>query len=285
MKNAGIRKLVLLGAAGLLLAAGPAMAQSATNFPGNVPDNFRLRLGGIFASLSSDIKLTSEGADGTNVDFPGIGLTPDSKNTFRGDGYWNFAGRSYLDFGFVDYSSSGSKTISKDITWDGVVYKAGATVAGENESRFIYAAYRYGIVKNEAVHFGLSLGVSYTTLRASLSANASVTKPDGTVISGGATREREINAPVPLLGAELEFRIAGPVTIGARFRGVGLNIDPWSGSWVEATGMINWYFSQNFGVGGAYEYQKILIEKETTAHDFRFEQKFEGPRAFILLTF
>ncbi len=59
MRIGGIRKPLLLGAAALLLAAGPAMAHSATIFPGDSPDNFRMRLGMIFADLESDIKLST----------------------------------------------------------------------------------------------------------------------------------------------------------------------------------------------------------------------------------
>jgi len=254
-------------------------------FPGDIPDNVRLRVGGIFASLDSKITTSANGDNGTQVNFPELGLTPDNKTTFRLDGYWNFAGRSYLDFGYVNYSVDGSHSISKDIHWNGVVYKAGATVAGENESRFIGAAYRYGIVKNEAVHFGLSLGVTYATFRAKLSATGNVTKPDGTVISGGASSERELNAPVPLLGAEAEFRIFGSVTLGARVRGIGVTIGDYHGSWIEACGDVNWYFARNFGISGSYEYNKITIEKETSTVDARFEQQYDGPRVFLLFKF
>lgn len=279
--NHGIRKLLILGAAGLLLAAVPAMAQ----FPGDTPDNFRLRLGGIFANINSQVTLSTPTLPGNGVDFPGLGLTPDHKNTFRGEGYWNFAGRSYLDFGFVDYSVSGSHTISKDIDVNGVIYKAGANVAGETQSRFIYGAYRYGIVKNETVHLGLSLGVSYATTRARLSATAGVTRPDGSIIVGGATQERELNVPVPLLGLGVEVRVAPPVTVGARVRAVGATIDPYHFSWVEAAADVNWYITRNVGIGGAYEYQKIVVEKKSSGNDFRFDQRYDGPRVFLLVTF
>ena len=165
MKNVGIRKLMLLGAAGLLLAAGPAMAQSETHFPGDSPDNFRMRLGLIFADLESDVKVSSPSNPGEGIDLTGRGLVDNKKDAFRGDGYWNFLGRSYLDFGFLDYSTDGSNTITRDIHFGDVVYKAGATVSGETSARYIYVAYRYGFVKNNNVHFGLSLGVSYATER------------------------------------------------------------------------------------------------------------------------
>ena len=286
MKNVGIRKLMLLGAAGLLLAAGPAMAQSETHFPGDSPDNFRMRLGLIFADLDSDVKVSSPSLPGDGIDLTGRGLVDHKKDAFRGDGYWNFLGRSYLDFGFLDYSTDGSNTITKDINFGDVVYKAGATVSGETSARYIYAAYRYGFVKNNNVHFGLSLGVSYATERAKLSGIASVTAPGGAVTSVGATRERELNVPVPLLGMNLEVALGRSVTIGGNIRAIGANIDPWSGSWVEGFAGINWFIWPNFGIGGAYEYQKIIIEKkQSNGNDIRFDQRYEGPRTFIVITF
>jgi hypothetical protein len=271
-----------LGAAALFLTSLPALAQ----FPDDRPDTVRFRLGGIFATLDTETQVSRPNAPGTGIDLTGLGLTGDTANTFRGEGYWNFAGRSYLDFGYVKLAEDGSKQITKDFVFNGLVYKAGAQVSAETDSRYIYAAYRYGIVKNPNVHLGLSLGISYTTLRAKLSATAGVQRPDGTVVQGGASTEREINAPVPLLGLDFEVRLASTLTLSARASGMAVTIDPYSGSLVEYAGFLNWYFGRNFGVGGGYEYQKLHIEKdESTPDAFRFDQKFDGPRVYLLLSF
>lgn len=275
------RTRFVLGAAALLFPAIPALAQ----FPDEVPDRFRLRLGGIFASFHTETLLSVEGVGGTTIDLTGLGLTPDHKNTFRGDGYWNFLGRSYLDFGFVDYNLSGSRSITKDLVFNGLVYKAGAQVSAETDNRYIYAAYRYGIIKNPAVHLGLSLGISYYTSSAKLSASAGVQRPDGTIVVGGASSEGKLNLPIPLLGLEAEFRIVRQLTLGARVRAIGATIDPYSGSWVEAVADVNWYLSRNFGLGGAYEYHKIHIEKDDAGKLFRFDQRYDGPRVYIVVTF
>jgi hypothetical protein len=276
------RTRLALGAAALFLAGLPALAQ----IPDDVPENVRFRLGGIFASFSTDIQASRPGSPGSSIDFTSEGLTDDSKSTFRGEGYWNFLGRSYLDFGYVDFKLEATKSITRDFTFNGLVYKAGAEVSGETESRYIYAAYRYGFVKNPNVHFGLSLGLTYAKLSASLSAKAGVQRPDGTVVAGGATTERSIDVPVPLIGADFEVALAKGLTLQARARGVGLTIDPYSGSWVEFAAGLNWYFAQHFGIGGAYEYQKIKLDKDESEPDaFHFEQRYDGPRVYFLLTF
>src|SRR5215510_5424770 len=276
------RTRLALGAASLFLAGLPALAQ----IPDDVPENVRFRIGGIFASFSTEIQASRPGAPGSDINFTSEGLTDDHKNTFRGEGYWNFAGRSYIDFGYVDFRLEGSKQITKDFTFNGDVYKAGAQVDGETKSQYIYGAYRYGFVKNPAVHFGLSLGVSYAKLSAKLSASAGVQRPDGTVIQGGASTERSISVPVPLLGADFEVALARGLTLMARARGIGVTIDPYHGSWIEFAGGLNWYFAHNFGIGGAYEYQKIKLDKDKDTTDaFHFEQRYDGPRVYFLLTF
>src|SRR5580765_3009543 len=247
MRNSLYR--LCLGAAALFLTSLTVLAQ----FPDDRPDNVRFRLGGIFANLDTQTEISRPNAPGSGVVLFVLGLAGDTKNTFRGEGYWNFAGRSYLDFGYVNLSEDGSKQITKDIVFNGLVYKAGAQVSGETQSRYIYAAYRYGIVKNPNVHLGLSLGVSYSTLRAKLSASAGVQRPDGTVVQGGASTERELNVPVPLIGLDFEVRLASTLTLSARARGIGVTLDPYSGSWIEYAGFLNWYFARNFGVGGGYE--------------------------------
>ncbi len=264
-----------------LLAAAPARAQ----FPGDVPETFRLRLGGIFATLDTKGSLSTSNIPDASIDLNNLLGQPDHKTTFRGDGYWNFAGRSYLDFGFLDFSTDASRTVSQDIHFGDVTYTVGAEVASEDTQRYIYGAYRYEIFKNPTFHLGLSLGVSYTTLRATLSASAGVVGPNGPISGVTTTREAEVNVPVPLIGAETEIRIAGPVSIGAWVRAFKANISPYSGSMVDASVHADWFIVRNFGLGVAYEYNRINLEKiqdtKTTKLDFRYQ----GPRLYLTMTF
>ncbi|HEY7112053.1 MAG TPA: hypothetical protein VIA45_03890 [Thermoanaerobaculia bacterium] len=273
----------LLGAAIAvgLLAAAPARAQ----FPGDVPETFRLRLGGIFASLDTRGSLSTSNIPGAEIDLNNLLGQPDHKTTFRGDGYWNFAGRSYLDFGFLNFSTDATRTVSQDINFGDVTYTAGAQIASEDRQRYIYGAYRYEIFKTPSFHLGLSLGVSYTTLHATLTSSAGVIGPNGPIVGVTTTREAEVNVPVPLIGAETEIQIAGPVSIGAWGRFFKANIDPYSGSMVDAMAHVDWYFVRNFGVGFGYEYNRINIEKTKDTQTTKLDFRYNGPRLYMTVQF
>ena len=273
----------LLGAAfaaGLLWAL-PARAQ----FPDSIPDTIRFRVGGIYATLNQEASLSHTGEPGFAINLEDALGQPNHKFAFRGDASWNFAGRSYLDFGFLSITSDRTHTISRDISFGDVTYTAGAEVASEEEQRYIYGAYRYNFFNNPSFHLGLSLGISYTTLRAMLSASSGVVGPGGPIVGVTTSREGEINAPVPLVGLDTEFALGGPVSAGLWIRLFKANIDPYSGSMVNGMAHLDWYITQNFGLGAGYEYNKINIEKTKDTGTSKFDYRYDGPRIYIVVTF
>ena len=158
-------------------------------------------------------------------------------------------------------------------------------MSGETSARYIYAAYRR-LVKNDHVHFGLSLASATRRERAKLSAPADVRRPMGPSSPAGASRERELSVLVPLLGMNLEVALGRSATIGGNIRAVGATIDPRSGSWVEGVGWHQLVHHAQLRNRRAYESQKIIIgKKQTNGNDIRFDQRYEGPGSLVLITF
>ena len=98
-----IRKLRLLAAAScLLLAASRAQAQ----FPGDVPDTFRLNVGGMYAWFGTDVTFqedfTPGGPIGAGINLEDLGA-PKSRPGFSSRGYWNPFGRFFIDFGYTGF--------------------------------------------------------------------------------------------------------------------------------------------------------------------------------------
>lgn len=279
-----MKKYGILGA--LLLAAAPVLAQSDSTFPGDVPNNIRFRVGAIWALLGTSTSFSTPEIPGASIDFTKVFGQPGHKFSFRGDGYWNFAGRSFLDFGYVSFDTKGSRAISQDIHFGGVTYTAGAQVDSDSYSRFIGAAYRYEFIKSPSFQLGASLGVAYTTLRASMTAAAGVLDSNGVPIVGrSTTKEAEINLPVPLLGLSFAAQIAGPWSFGANIQALGGSIHPYSGHVVTGQVHTDYFFIPNFGMGAAFEGSTIEIKKTTDTKTIQANYRYYGPRIYGIVTF
>ncbi len=207
LESAIRRLLLLMAASGLLLAAAPAQAQ----FPGDVPDTFRLRLGGMYAWFNTNVtfqeNITQGGPLGGGVSLEDVFRVPSPRAGFSGWGSWNFAGRSFIDFGYVGFSRSRMATISRDIIFGDTTYKAGASVSATMKSSLPYLDYRYGFVKNDKMQFGLSLGVAYPILKADLAASAGVIGPGGPIVGQTVTKTAKLSTPLPFLGLTFRRRL------------------------------------------------------------------------------
>jgi hypothetical protein len=277
-----MKRLVLsLFAAALLPAA--VLAQSSTTFPGDIPDNLRFRFGGLYAHTNSTVDFSTPTLPSEPIDLSG--LSPNHKFTFHGEGSWNFAGRSFLDFGAASIATNKTASISQNIDFGGVIYTAGAQVTADSLARTFYAGYRYGFIKNPDFQLGLSLGLSYITLREQLSASAGVTLPGGTPVGGTVTKEAEINLPVPILGLEAEAKIVDGVSLGARVRAMGATISPYSGNVIDATAHADWYIIPNFGVGAGYQWSRFDVKKTQDTKTLSFKFHYDGPRVYAIVSF
>ena len=269
----------------LFLAAAPARAQ----FPGSVPDTFRLRLGGEYGFFDTDVTFQQNvngGAVGPQINLENVLRLPDSKAGFAGTGYWNFAGRSFIDFGYYNFSRTRTETLTRDIVFGDTTYTAGASVTTSMKSNFPYVSYRYGFVKSETAQFGLSLGAAWVNLDTKLSASGGVVGPGGPIVGSSVTKSAKESAAVPLLGLMFEGRIADNLSVGVQLQGIAAAITPYSGYMISGFAHIDWYFAQNFGLGGGYSYTKFSIEKDDLPNVFvDYSYRVDGPQLYLILTF
>ncbi len=280
---------LLLAACGLMLAAGVASAESSATFPGDVPNTFRLYLGGEYAWFNTNVtfqeNLTPGGPIGAGVDMEGLGLLPSSTPGFVARGYWNFLGRFYLDFGYTGFRRSRTKAFSVDVPYGDVIYTAGASVSASTKSDLPYLDFRYDFIKNEHTQFGLSLGASYVSLKAQLQAAAGVVGPGGPIVGQTVTRTAEEKLPVPLLGLKFDQQLGEGVSLGLIFNGIFAPVSPYTGAVFDAEAHLDWFFSKNFGLSAAFDYQRFSLKKEETTTFVQFKYSYYGPRLYVTLTF
>jgi|RhiMetdeSRZDD1v2_1073273.scaffolds.fasta_scaffold24139_6 hypothetical protein len=275
---------VVAVAAVCLLAAGPAKAQ----FPGDVPNTFRLTAGGMYAWFKTDVTLqrdvTSGGPIGSGVDFENTFNLP-SQGGFYGRASFNLGFLSF-DAGYVGFTRTRSATISRDIIFGDNTYTAGANVEARQKTQLPYGDIRINFLHNPSTTLGLTLGVAYPILQAQLSADAGVVGPGGPIVGETVTTEGKIEVPVPLVGIVFDAQLGDRVSAGIIFNGIFAPVHPYVGSIFQADAHVEWYFARNFGVGGGFNYTRFRIKREDLPNTLvDFQQDFYGPRAYLILTF
>jgi hypothetical protein len=269
----------------LFLAAAGARAQ----FPGEVPDTFRLDLGGMYAWFTTDVTFQQTVVPGLpiapSIDLQNVAGIPSSTAGFTARGYWQPLNRFYIDFGYSGFTRSNTSTIGFDIPFGDSTYTVGASVAASMKSELPYVDLRYNFVQNSSWKLGVSLGGAYSLLKADLTASAGVIGPNGPIIGQSTTKEAKISVPVPLLGIVADFKLNDQLEAGVIFNGIFAPVHPYAGSVFIAEAHVDWFATKNFGVGGAFNYTKFHIKRQDDISLVDFQYSYYGPRVYLIVTF
>ncbi len=269
-----------------LLAAGQARAQ----FPGDVPDTFRLSAGGMYAWFSTDVTLqediTPGGPIGAGIDLETASGLPDSTGGFSARGYWQPLRRFYVDFGYSIFTRSNTRGLSFDIPFGDSTFTAGASTETRMQSQLPYVDLRYDFVHNDSWRLGVSVGAAYSILKADLTASAGVIGPNGPILGQSTTKEAKLDTVVPLLGIVTDFKLGDRASAGIIFNGIFAPVHPYVGSVFVVEPHFDWFFTKNFGIGAAFDYTKFSIRKEESDIILvQFRYSYYGPKAYLTVTF
>jgi hypothetical protein len=282
-----VKPLRIVAAVALgFLVAGQARAQ----FPGDVPDTFRLSAGGMYAWFSTEVTLqeniTPGGPIGGGIDLEPVAGIPNSTGGFSARGYWQPLHRFYIDFGYTIFTRSNTRAFSFDIPFGDSTFTAGASTETKMQSQLPYLDFRYNFIQNESWSLGVSLGAAYSYLKADLTASAGVIGPNGPIIGQSTTKEAKLSTVVPLVGIAADFKVGDRAAAGVIFNGIFAPVHPYVGSVFVVEPHFDWFFTKNFGVGAAFDYTKFSIRKEEdeiTLVQFRYS--YYGPKLYLTVTF
>lgn len=283
-RKMGWARILFVSAAAALLAS-----RAQAQFPGDVPDTFRLSAGGMYAWFTTNVNLqenlTPGGPIGGGVDLQPVTGLPSSTGGFTARGYWQPLNRFYVDFGYTLFSRSNTRGLLVDIPFGDVTYTVGASTSSSMKSQLPYVDLRYNFVQNDSWRLGVSLGGAYSLLQADVSASAGVIGPNGPIIGQDTTKEAKLSTPVPLLGIDAGFKLGDRLSAGIIFNGIFAPIHPYSGSVFVVEPHVDWFFSKNFGIGGAFNYSKFHIKRDDGNTVVEFRYSYYGPKVYATVTF
>src|SRR5688572_15063410 len=233
----------LLAGGVLLAAAGHAVAEDTdlTQQP------FQISLGTFTNESKLTIRADGEvGDEGTEIDW---GDTFGDVDGTRGriDAYWRINDNHHLRFMYTNNSNTRTRTLDRDIEWQGETIPVSASVKSEFGFDVIELAYEYDFSNNEDRELVLSAGLHYTTFNAGLTGTYNTPGGGGGTTTVGS--EADLDAPLPVIGARGMWNLGGNWWLDAQVQFFALSFDGIDGSIQNYRAVVIWQPKQWFGMG------------------------------------
>ncbi len=260
---------------------------SLADMPGDVPDRFRIDLGGMSSASSTQAAVGSTSAGiGATVNFEDIFDIPEGDDVLRFAASWHFAERQYLDFGYVEINRGGSRVLQENIDWGEFVFEAGGRVGATFKADFPYLAWRWDFLQLDEVRISGSAGIDYLGLAASLEAEGNVTDQEGNAISGEVSKEGSVRFPVPQFGLQVDWALTKRLMVKMYSRFMYVDFADARGSIRESAVRLYWYFSRHVGIAGGIEQERVDL-KEYVSGDTKaqFEYDVSGLTFYLTTAF
>jgi len=264
-----------------LLAATPASAQ-LSNAQGLIENRF-VANAGVFI-VSTDVKARLNGTSTTNpdVNFDDTFGTASDETRARVDLLWRIVPNHHVRFFYFNNSITRNRVLDRDIEWGDTIYHVGANVESQVKLKVYELAYEYAFMHQPTFELNGSIGIHYTDLRLKLAGNATT---GGGATTSFVTEERKLPAPLPVIGVRAGWAFAPQWYLEGSGQFFRLNIDGYSGHWLDGRAGVTWMFARNFGAGLAYN--RWITNVNVDRNNFNGSARFgySGLQAFLTGTF
>jgi hypothetical protein len=261
-----------------LLLPGSAKAEEGYG-PGQ--DKWKFELGGYFPAVNTEVKI--DGTEvGDNLDLEGLGLSSD-ESVWRVNGYWRFAKKHRLGFGYYKLGRDGSIGLTEEIKIGDITIPVDANVATELDMGFYSFDYFYSLYQGEKWEISGGLGAYWVDLEFSIGASLNI---DGTPIGGGPVFEStDFNGPLPYLALSFEYYITPKWLAIVKGGYFALSVGDLDGTLANLGAKLEYQFTQRFGLGLGYDGFRIDVDIEDKDLRTKLEYSYHGIQLYGILRF
>jgi hypothetical protein len=248
-------------------AAGPAFGQALDH-------RFWIEASGYRPSIDTQASVSRPGAPGTELDLE-TDLELNKHETlpalYGGArwGRWVVAGEYYA------LDRNGTRTLSRDIVFDGTTYALSSVVESKLSSDIYRVTLGYAFLRGPQYEAGAAIGLHATDFGISL---------DGEPVGGGAGREsrrRNFLAPMPTLGVFGTYQPTPKIVLTARADYLSMKIDDFDGSILNVQAAASYRVTDNIEVGVAYRHVDYGLHVEKDSYTAAVDYDFNGPALFL----
>lgn len=255
----------------LLLPLAFAAPESAQAADATWSSAFMLQIGAFGADARTNIRLDpSERREGTDLHIEGDLGVAKTKTLPDVQFLWRLNNRHALEGSWVSLKRDGTIGAAGEIIWGDVTFPFDARIVSSFDSDIARLAYRYSFFNQDGNELAALIGVHYTTLKASISAEI-----------GNVSDSASVSAPLPTIGMRGSIRIAESWRATGFVQALKLKVGDYDGEIINATGAIEWAFMRHAYAGLGYNHYSYKIKSEKENSRGKFDFRFGGPTLYV----
>lgn len=259
----------------ILLAAMPLVVINPVQAEEEVPDKFRIALGGYtLVRYESIVSLTDANLGA------GISISPEDtlgldtkQSVIRLDGYYRFTKTHALTYSWYKINSDGSKSLEEDIDWvdengDPITIPVGADVKTSLDYDIFKLGYLYSFYHTDKINVSVGAGLHMTRIAFGLQASATGT--------GVEAKDIDTTLPLPVLTLSLIYHVTPKFSWHVKSQFFALQFEKWEGSYTDTTLGMEYRVFKNVGLGIALAGNTLKVIEDTSDYKFNYENRIVG---------
>lgn len=196
----------------------------------------------------------------------------DSLGVARLGGYWRFADRHRLFFGYYSLNRDTSATLNRNIGPISIpalgvndTILAGSNVTAKTNWDVYILGYGYSFYKTETAEITGKIGLDVARISASVNGTLN-TLANGVLVGATAGNNSDVTAPLPVLGISGEWAFAPKWKLIGSVGGFKAKVSDVDATIIDGTIAVDYRLFRNFGMGLGYTWLKL--KGDVTKSDF-----------------
>lgn len=260
----------LASVAGIALSATPAAAQALN-------DKYWIEVSAYFPKANTTVNVSRPGLPGTEIDMESD-LDLDDSETLPAIYAGARLGKRWVVAGeYYGLDRTGSRTVDRDIDFDGATFPVGVEVSSKMQSDIYRLTVGYAVFRNDRAELGAAIGLHATNFEIALQGDANV----GVGVIRQQNSKRTFLAPMPTVGVFGTFEVTPRLILTGRADYLSLDIGDYDGSILNAQAAIAYKVTDMIEVGAAYRYVDYGLDVDKGRYTASVDYDFSGPAVFI----